>query len=136
MNSNWQQIIIRMIIYIHIWLYNILIISFFFLTDPRAERFPLMEHPLFTFGLVAIYLSWVLVLGPLFMRDRKPFQLRRTLVIYNAFQVLLSGYMFYEVSSRLRPHTEATPIHKYFITIIHICALHFAAPDGWLAELL
>lgn len=57
-----------------------------------------MDHPMFTFGLVAVYLSWVLVLGPLFMRDRKPFQLRRTLVIYNAFQVLLSGYMFYEVS--------------------------------------
>ncbi|EDW38922.1 GL13810 [Drosophila persimilis] len=64
--------------------------------DPRAERFHLMDHPMFTFGLVAIYLSWVLVLGPLFMRDRKPFQLRRTLVIYNAFQVALSGYMFYE----------------------------------------
>lgn len=58
-----------------------------------------MEHPLFTFGLVAIYLSWVLLLGPLFMRDRKPFQLRRTLVVYNAFQVLISGYMFYEVSA-------------------------------------
>lgn len=68
--------------------------------DPRAKRFPLMEHPLFTFGLVAIYLSWVLLLGPLFMRDRKPFQLRRTLVVYNAFQVLISGYMFYEVSEK------------------------------------
>uniref|UniRef100_A0A0K8UPP4 Elongation of very long chain fatty acids protein n=1 Tax=Bactrocera latifrons TaxID=174628 RepID=A0A0K8UPP4_BACLA len=64
--------------------------------DPRATRFPLMEHPLYTFGLVAIYLSWVLLIGPTFMRDRKPFQLRRTLVIYNAFQVALSGYMFYE----------------------------------------
>jgi len=52
--------------------------------DPRATRFPLMEHPMFTFGMVAIYLSWVLVIGPLFMRDRKPFQLRRTLVVYNA----------------------------------------------------
>ncbi|XP_004530051.1 elongation of very long chain fatty acids protein 7 [Ceratitis capitata] len=64
--------------------------------DPRAIRFPLMEHPLYTFGLVAIYLSWVLAIGPIFMRDRKPFQLRRTLVIYNAFQVALSAYMFYE----------------------------------------
>ncbi|XP_037944247.1 elongation of very long chain fatty acids protein AAEL008004-like [Teleopsis dalmanni] len=64
--------------------------------DPRSKRFPLMEHPLYTFGLVGIYLSWVLVIGPFFMRDRKPFQLRRTLVIYNAFQVALSAYMFYE----------------------------------------
>ncbi|KAM7362120.1 very long chain fatty acid elongase 7-like isoform 1-T1 [Cochliomyia hominivorax] len=64
--------------------------------DPRAKRFPLMDNPLYTFGLVGIYLCWVLVIGPFFMRDRKPFQLRRTLVIYNAFQVTISAYMFYE----------------------------------------
>ncbi|XP_055848572.1 elongation of very long chain fatty acids protein AAEL008004 isoform X2 [Episyrphus balteatus] len=55
-----------------------------------------MDNPLPTFGLVGLYLSWVLVVGPMFMRDRKPFQLRQTLIVYNAFQVLLSGYMFYE----------------------------------------
>lgn len=64
--------------------------------DPRAKRFPLMDNPLPTFGLVGLYLSWVLVVGPMFMRDRKPFQLRQTLIVYNAFQVLLSAYMFYE----------------------------------------
>lgn len=78
--------------------YLMSIICSFSILDPRAKRFPLMDNPLYTFGLVGIYLSWVLVLGPLFMRDRKPFQLRRTLVIYNAFQVAISAYMFYEVS--------------------------------------
>lgn len=57
-----------------------------------------METPLPTVALVVAYLAWVLVIGPLYMRDRKPLQLRNTLIYYNAFQVLISAYMFYEVS--------------------------------------
>ena len=38
----------------------------------------------------------MVVLGPRWMQDRKPFQLKWVLVIYNGFQVALSGYMFYE----------------------------------------
>lgn len=64
--------------------------------DPRAIQFPFMENPLPTLGMVITYLAWVLVVGPIYMRDRKPFQLRSTLIYYNAAQVLLSGYMFYE----------------------------------------
>lgn len=60
-----------------------------------------MDNPLPTFALVITYLAWVLVIGPIYMRDRKPMQLRNTLILYNAGQVLLSGYMFYEVSVRL-----------------------------------
>lgn len=56
-----------------------------------------MEHPLYTIALVLLYLLWVLILGPFYMRDRKPYTLRRTLVIYNALQVAVSAYMFYEV---------------------------------------
>lgn len=57
-----------------------------------------MDTPIPTVAMVIAYLAWVLVLGPLYMRDRKPANLRNTLVLYNAGQVLLSGYMFYEVS--------------------------------------
>ena len=38
----------------------------------------------------------MVVLGPRWMQDRKPFQLKWVLVIYNGLQVALSGYMFYE----------------------------------------
>lgn len=55
-----------------------------------------MENPLATLGMVLTYLSWVMVIGPIYMRDRKPLQLRNTLIYYNAAQVLLSSYMFYE----------------------------------------
>lgn len=57
----------------------------------------MMETPIPTIILVIGYLAWVLVLGPIYMRDRKPVNLRNTLICYNAGQVLLSGYMFYEV---------------------------------------
>lgn len=57
-----------------------------------------MDNPLPSFGLVIAYLAWVLVIGPIYMRDRKPMQLRNTLILYNAGQVMLSAYMFYEVS--------------------------------------
>lgn len=56
-----------------------------------------MDNPIPTFALVVTYLAWVLVIGPIYMRDKKPMQLKNTLILYNAGQVLLSGYMFYEV---------------------------------------
>lgn len=57
-----------------------------------------MDNPIPSIALVIAYLAWVLVIGPIYMRDRKPMKLRNTLILYNAGQVLLSGYMFYEVS--------------------------------------
>ncbi|KXJ77954.1 hypothetical protein RP20_CCG006019 [Aedes albopictus] len=65
--------------------------------DPRAKALPFMDNPLPTFGMIVTYLAWVLVVGPTYMRDRKPLQLTRTLFYYNLFQVLLSAYMFYEM---------------------------------------
>ncbi|XP_058463970.1 elongation of very long chain fatty acids protein AAEL008004 [Malaya genurostris] len=66
------------------------------LADPRAKDLPFMGNPLPTLWMVTTYLAWVLVIGPTYMRDRKPMQLTRTLFYYNLFQVLLSAYMFYE----------------------------------------
>lgn len=55
-----------------------------------------MDTPIPTVAIVIAYISWVMVIGPIYMRDRKPFQLKNTLIYYNAFQVLISSYMFYE----------------------------------------
>ncbi|XP_039443470.1 elongation of very long chain fatty acids protein 7-like isoform X2 [Culex pipiens pallens] len=66
------------------------------IADPRAKELPLMADPLPTCGLIICYLLWVLLIGPMYMRDRKPMDLRRVIIFYNLFQVLLSGYMFYE----------------------------------------
>ncbi|XP_058117495.1 elongation of very long chain fatty acids protein AAEL008004-like [Anopheles ziemanni] len=64
--------------------------------DPRAKHLPFMDNPLPTLGMILTYLVWVLIIGPTYMRDRKPMQLTNTLFYYNLFQVVLSGYMFYE----------------------------------------
>ncbi|XP_049543339.1 elongation of very long chain fatty acids protein 7 [Anopheles darlingi] len=66
------------------------------IADPRAKQLPFMDNPLPTLGMIMIYLFWVLLIGPMYMRDRKPMDLRRGIIFYNLFQVLLSGYMFYE----------------------------------------
>ncbi|XP_055531730.1 elongation of very long chain fatty acids protein 7-like isoform X2 [Wyeomyia smithii] len=66
------------------------------IADPRAKHLPFMDNPLPTVYLIICYLLWVLLLGPMYMRDRKPMDLRRFIIFYNLFQVLLSGYMFYE----------------------------------------
>ncbi len=42
------------------------------------------------------YLSMVKIWGPKFMENRKPFQLRGVLMVYNAFQIVFNGWMFYE----------------------------------------
>lgn len=57
-----------------------------------------MNNPLPTLGMVATYLTWVLIIGPIYMRDRKPMDIKNIIIFYNGFQVLLSAYMFYEVS--------------------------------------
>ena len=66
--------------------------------DPRVQGWFLFDTPLPTVAMVVVYLGFVMVAGPLWMANRKPFQIQNTLVGYNALQVLLSSYMFYEVS--------------------------------------
>lgn len=48
------------------------------------------------FMILGAYLYFCLYAGPRYMRDRKPFELKNTLLVYNAVQVLLSWVLFYE----------------------------------------
>lgn len=48
------------------------------------------------FMILGAYLYFCLYAGPRYMRDRKPFDLKNTLLVYNAVQVLLSWVLFYE----------------------------------------
>ena len=47
--------------------------------------------------LVLLYVYIVSIWGPNFMKDRKPYNISTFLVWYNAFQVLLSSYLFIQV---------------------------------------
>ncbi|CAD1469485.1 unnamed protein product, partial [Heterotrigona itama] len=46
--------------------------------------------------IIATYVYFCLFAGPRYMKDKKPYELRTTLIVYNFIQVLLSIYLFYE----------------------------------------
>lgn len=78
-----------------------------------------MSSPLPTLSICLSYVYIVKVLGPKFMENRKPFELRRVLIAYNAFQVLFSTWLFYEVRP---PHTLkglTLVIQKHKFTLLH-----------------
>lgn len=66
------------------------------LADKRVEKWPLMDSPLPTLAISTSYLLF-LWLGPKYMKNREPFQLRKTLVIYNFSMVFLNLFIFKEV---------------------------------------
>ncbi|XP_050817193.1 elongation of very long chain fatty acids protein 1 [Gopherus flavomarginatus] len=65
-------------------------------TDPRIAEYPLMQSPFLMMGILLGYVYFVLSLGPRLMANRKPFDLKKFMVIYNFFLVGLSLYIVYE----------------------------------------
>jgi hypothetical protein len=82
--------------------------------DPRVAQWYMMSSPTPTIVIVLLYIYFVKVghqfaetlpqqpklqfLGPHLMKNRKPFQLKKAILVYNLLQVLLSTYIFYEVT--------------------------------------
>ena len=71
-------------------------ISYYFV-DPRTANWFLMQSPLPTLQLTALYLI-IIYLGPKFMKNRKPYDAKLALQIYNVLLVALNSYIFVEVS--------------------------------------
>lgn len=55
-----------------------------------------MDNPLPTLAISTSYLLF-LWLGPQYMKNREPFQLRKTLIVYNFSMVFLNFFIFKEV---------------------------------------
>ncbi|XP_029730210.2 elongation of very long chain fatty acids protein 7 [Aedes albopictus] len=66
------------------------------LSDPRTNDWPFMSSPFPTIAISLTYAYIVKVLGPRLMENRKPFELRKVLIVYNAIQVAFSIWLFYE----------------------------------------
>ncbi|XP_058806719.1 elongation of very long chain fatty acids protein AAEL008004-like [Phymastichus coffea] len=64
--------------------------------DPRTQNWFLISSPGPLLLLIFSYIYFSVSLGPRLMRNRKPFDLRKTLIIYNFIQVLLSIYIVHE----------------------------------------
>ena len=66
-------------------------------SDPRVNDWFLMSDPLPTLLICLSYAYFVKVLGPKLMENRKPFDLRKTMICYNLFQVIFSSWIINEV---------------------------------------
>ncbi|XP_013999780.1 elongation of very long chain fatty acids protein 7 [Salmo salar] len=66
------------------------------LADPRTEDWPLMASPMPQTLIVIAYIYFVTTLGPWLMENRKPFDLKNAMIVYNFSIVGFSIYMIYE----------------------------------------
>ncbi|CAH1978676.1 unnamed protein product [Acanthoscelides obtectus] len=71
------------------------------LADPRTSSYVLIADPLPGLGILAFYIYFVNSLGPRFMKNREPFNLQRTIYVYNTLQASLSFFMFVEILSAM-----------------------------------
>lgn len=76
------------------------------ITDQRTKPWLLSDTPGPLFTILGTYLYFCLYAGPRFMKDRKPFQLKNTLIWYNAIQVLASIVLVWEVGQLIDPFTQ------------------------------
>lgn len=65
--------------------------------DKRVDGWPMLGSIWPTLIMCTAYVFIVTVLGPRFMRNRKPFNISTFLVYYNLLQVILSAYIFITV---------------------------------------
>ncbi|KAG5675216.1 hypothetical protein PVAND_005140 [Polypedilum vanderplanki] len=65
-------------------------------SDPRVADWLFMSSPAPTIVICLCYVYSVKVLLPKFMQDRKPYKLRKTIVVYNLLQAMFSFYLFIE----------------------------------------
>lgn len=65
--------------------------------DQRVKDWPLMQTPLATIIICLLYVYTVKVAGPKLMRNRKPFDIRYLMIIYNFTMIFASLYLFYRL---------------------------------------
>ncbi|XP_058059745.1 elongation of very long chain fatty acids protein AAEL008004-like [Anopheles bellator] len=66
--------------------------------DERSAHLPLAGSPMLILGIVITYLYFVLRCGPRYMANRKPYNLRSIIKIYNLFQVMANSILFLRIS--------------------------------------
>ncbi|CAG2114260.1 unnamed protein product [Medioppia subpectinata] len=65
--------------------------------DPRSASWPFFRGgPWSTLAIIASYLYFVKVFGPELMKGRNAFDLKKIILIYNVFMVMISVWMFTE----------------------------------------
>ncbi|KAH1009744.1 elongation of very long chain fatty acids protein 7 [Dendroctonus ponderosae] len=60
---------------------------------PIVDSWLFMQSPMPVFTILVLYLWFVLSLGPNYMKNRKPFELKNAMIFYNLYQVLFSVWL-------------------------------------------
>ncbi|GIY94885.1 elongation of very long chain fatty acids protein 7 [Caerostris extrusa] len=102
--------------------------------DPVVREWFLVKSNFWPIFLVGLYLLTIKVIGPSFMRDRKPFELRKTMIIYNLF--LVATY-FACVSLVIYGMTKSDPMAMCKDTVVtKKDYTYLMATCGWVIYLL
>jgi len=65
-------------------------------SDPRTSDWLLISSPGPLLTIIATYLYFCISAGPRYMKDRKPYDLKNAIILYNAIQVAMSVFLVYE----------------------------------------
>lgn len=71
----------------------------FLSSDHRLLHYPLMRTPFQMTSILMGYVFFSLYAGPLLMANRKPYNLKTAMIIYNFSMVFLNAVLVYEVSN-------------------------------------
>ncbi|KAI1305302.1 Elongation of very long chain fatty acids protein 1 [Halotydeus destructor] len=64
--------------------------------DPRVSKLPLMKGGPWKVCLISLtYVAFVKILGPMYMKGRKPFDLRPLMLLHNSFLIGVNGCGFF-----------------------------------------
>lgn len=66
-----------------------------FFTDARTNDWPLVKSPVPVLTIIAAYLLFVFVIGPIYMRNRKPYDLSAFVRWYNTVKIISNGIIVY-----------------------------------------
>ncbi|XP_022177785.1 elongation of very long chain fatty acids protein 4-like [Myzus persicae] len=61
--------------------------------DEVVDSWPLMSSPWPVLSILSMYLFFVLKLGPNMMENRKPFNIKYVMLLYNAIQTIYNGWL-------------------------------------------
>lgn len=68
--------------------------------DPRVNEFPLMKGgPWWVFVVIGVWMYFVKVSGPKFMKNRPAYDLRRLILAYNMVMMVTNAYFFISASN-------------------------------------
>jgi hypothetical protein len=66
--------------------------------DERSANFFLIANPPIPFAIILIGYILMIKWGPKFMADRRPYDLKNVMKLYNLIQVILNTYLGIDVS--------------------------------------